>query len=502
MQAFFAQRSSDELFSFDEALHRGVVDFSPNPWTSRHYQHLIDNIRTINPGIVNRFGFFYGGGFQGWYDRVGDIAKKLRAQLPKALLGGALPEHIKQGYDETLACGGQLGSQRFTFDQIALPSNGQTYAWLNILSPRAQTYYRCIGQIQIDRGLTYLHFENPGGVISQAADSTRAVSAYRAVRDQLTRYGQNRGKTIYWSGDSHLSHHVALDGVYIPARFYHNTTATQYRNRIARPGVGSRGYSYALSQAIIDDVKRATAPSTRVMFYVDNWDNSQDDLRRLMELDRINRRYLIRESGRIAHANGVVFIPSLNHCVNCVPNSLGVIGDSCNVIDSQQTQYDAHHCGDYDAIRDAMRPPTRIATAVDWINAWAVCSQDIARHTDCVDGCIYHHVRYPRLEGNPLAGATARDHALIRYHVDPSGYCQADQLERLHTLTTTIEWINEWAICSQAISAAGCKDRCIWHHRTALEYQHLNEVGRRLQIAYRKGASGSCFALDETLLPQ
>jgi hypothetical protein len=53
---------------------------------------------------------------------------------------------------------------------------------------------------------------------------------------------------------------------------------------ITKNGIGV-GYSYALSSQIVRD-SRANAPGkVRVFFYVDNWDPTQDDLRRFMELD-------------------------------------------------------------------------------------------------------------------------------------------------------------------------------------------------------------------------
>jgi hypothetical protein len=89
------------------------------------------------------------------------------------------------------------------------------------------------------------------------------------------------------------------------------------------------------------------------MFYVDNWDPEQDDLRRLMELGSANRRTLIVRSAENAAAGGAYFIPALYHCEGCGPKA-EVIGDPCEILPNGKTQYDAYVCGDWPTIRQAL----------------------------------------------------------------------------------------------------------------------------------------------------
>jgi hypothetical protein len=89
------------------------------------------------------------------------------------------------------------------------------------------------------------------------------------------------------------------------------------------------------------------------MFYIDNWDPEQDDLRRLMELRSANRRTLIVKSAENAVAGGAYFIPTVYHCEGCGPRA-DVVGDPCEVLPNGKTQYDAFVCGDWSTIRKAL----------------------------------------------------------------------------------------------------------------------------------------------------
>jgi hypothetical protein len=88
-----------------------------------------------------------------------------------------------------------------------------------------------------------------------------------------------------------------------------------------------------------------------VFFYVDNWDPRQDDLRRFMELDGDNRRYLLLTSAKTARRGGAYFILNMLHCVECIPAS--VVGDKCEIRPDGKTEYDAIVCGDLPAIKEA-----------------------------------------------------------------------------------------------------------------------------------------------------
>ncbi len=148
-----------------------------------------------------------------------------------------------------------------------------------------------------------------------------------------------------------MAREMALDSVYIPARFYIEDFDRQYRNKVGTD-VGRR-YTYVLSPLIVQDLVGAVPKSTRVFFYVDNFDPHQDDLRRMMELDGPNRRELIKRSGEVAARYGATFVPSYNHCDGCVP--LNLVGDTCEVDPgSKLSVYNAHECGDLEAIRESL----------------------------------------------------------------------------------------------------------------------------------------------------
>jgi hypothetical protein len=172
----------------------------------------------------------------------------------------------------------------------------------------------------------------------------------------LKAYGRSIGRAVYISGDvDMLQGRVDIDAAYLPSRFYHTTIQQykKYQNKISRPGIGV-GYSYALSPQIVRDFHAKSPPGTRLFFYVDNWDPTQDELRRLMELDVANRRFLIVESAKTAHANGAYFIPSRNHRDGCIAPS--VVGDRRELMPgrSDRTEYDAVRCEDEAAIDEAL----------------------------------------------------------------------------------------------------------------------------------------------------
>ncbi|MBK8013059.1 MAG: hypothetical protein IPK13_17100 [Deltaproteobacteria bacterium] len=503
--------SNTATFAFDEAIARGVVDFMPNPWSSRGYDHLVASLRELNPGLINRFGFLYGGPTQWYLDKMGGTLAQMKTKLPRAIMGAGFPEHIGRVvdniYSRTFTCEPGAAPRTFTWERITsqrLFSPG--HYWLDPAKAEAHDYLTCLGKIFVDKGFRFINFENPEQIVAHSSNPDLALSNLRAVQSEINRYASARGfGPIYWGGDSYLSHRMPLHAVYVPARFFHTTFAQQYQNKIKRPGVGSSEYSYVLSQRRIDDVKAATAPGTRIFFYIDNFDSDQDDLRRMMELDRTNRHFMLRESGRVARLSGVYFLPNLNHCAGCVPNDPAIIKDQCHIVttpDRAYTQYDAHYCSDYEAIRNAIRPPNAITTPVAWINDWAICSSTIGQLADCNGQCIYHKQLYPEYRDNPLRGADASIYAYIEYRIDPSGYCQATKLDKLRKVTTRTAWINEYAVCSSTIGqSTGCLDwdgqasSCIWHSRTRWEYQHLDATSAQtMDLYYRQDSRGVCSA--------
>ena len=346
---------ADQPYNLDEAVRQGVVDINFNPWAKRGVGPLTQKLAVVNPGLVNRIGFHYGGQSDEVLNAVGSAVAAIHKVVPRAIFGGGFNEAVYKSYNGHLACGGNLGTQTFAADQLAsktsLGSNGE---FVDISKPRVQDYYVCIGQISIDKDMVYLHFEAPSLVIRAASGGPEsAYAAYKSVESRLREYAASKGKAVYFSGDMELAAHVPLEGMYLPSRFYHVTIPKfiPYQNRIPNPGVGV-GYTYALSDRIIADTRKETPPRTRILFYVDNWDPKQDDLRRVMELDGVNRRKLYLLSAQNAIKGGAYFIPPLVLCQGCIaPKD---VGDPCELLDSATSEYDALACDDLDGIRRAL----------------------------------------------------------------------------------------------------------------------------------------------------
>lgn len=142
----------------------------------------------------------------------------------------------------------------------------------------------------------------------------------------------------------------------LPSRFFHTSAfSSKYQNKIARSGIGV-GYSYALSPFIVKETVAAVPAGTRVFFDVDHWDSSQDDLRRFMELDAENRRFMILESMSNARKGSASFEPPLDTCGGCTPRS--VVVDVCEKppnASPNYSEYNAIRCGDITTIKQALQ---------------------------------------------------------------------------------------------------------------------------------------------------
>lgn len=345
---------ADGLYSFDEAVARGVVDMKS--WAPPdEMKSLFSNLASVNPGILNRFGFFWGGPSQAVLDRAGRFAAQARQSLPQALFGAAFSETVKPGYNETFHCGGDIGDRTYTAAELTSGAalQGSTM-WVDMAKPATQEFYRCIGRIFLDEGFSLLHFEESDNVLKQSSDAAEAAAGYGRVAQYLTAYARRKRVPVYFSGEPGIASVVPLSSAYVPARFYTVTVAQdiRYQNRVSRPGIGV-GYAYVLSPRIVADQIAQYSRQTKIFFYVDNWDNRQDDLRRFMELDAVNRRYLITESAKVARAGGAVFVPPLDHCQGCDPP--GVVGDRCEILPNGQSEYNAVRCGDMPTIAQALR---------------------------------------------------------------------------------------------------------------------------------------------------
>lgn len=355
------QPESGNPYTLDEALRLGTVDFSPHPWLSRPYQPLIEQIDTLNPGALIELGFLYGGVSQQFLDMTANIARHIRAKLPRTLLGTRFPEHldISKYPLRTLTCGGGLGNVTFDHRRMAGSKYAQShlFAWMDPAKPEAQLYFLCLGKFYIDNGFTMIGFTNPSGMLETHPDPDAVIASFKIIQAELNRYATSKSSNakIYWGGDAATSRRIHTDYAFEPMRVFDtNAWAKTWNNRVARPGIGSKEYSFTLSPKIIGDMKRLANPQTKILFYVDNYDGQDDDLRRFMELDAINRRFLMLESVRLAKSSGVFVSLPLNHCEGCIQADR--TGDACHIIPStKSTSYDALACGDIPTIRDALR---------------------------------------------------------------------------------------------------------------------------------------------------
>jgi hypothetical protein len=232
-----------------------------------------------------------------------------------------------------------------------------TAVWIDMAKPEAVAFYDCLAQNFIDSGVAILRFEAPGLMLKYSMNEAAAAKAFAEVAAHARAYAAKKGERVYFIGDPALKS-VHLDGVYVPSRFFHTSAfALKYRNKIARPGIGV-GYSYALSPVMVKETVAAVPAGTRVFFDVDHWDSSQDDLRRFMELDADNRRFMIQQSMRNARKDGASFEAPLDSCGGCTPRSAVV--DACEKPANPSPdyrEYNAVRCGDLPAIREALHPP-------------------------------------------------------------------------------------------------------------------------------------------------
>jgi hypothetical protein len=273
------------------------------------------------------------------------------------MLGIGIGESVRPDLDVTLGCD-DGAPRRFTASELTRPGRpllGGT-AWIDVSTDAGRNFYACQGRKYIDAGYSLINPDGGGLVIKNAASPRKAIENFNWVFSQLKTYGKSIGRPVYISGDVDMLESGAnIDAAYLPSRFDHVTIPEykKYQNKIVRPGIGV-GYSYALSAQIVRDFRARSPSNVYLFFYVDNWDPAQDDLRRMMELDAANRRFLIVESAKTAHAGGAYFIPSLNHCDGCIAPS--AIGDKCELMPDRtdKTEYDAVRCGDEAAIKDAL----------------------------------------------------------------------------------------------------------------------------------------------------
>ena len=354
--AFTERADANSTYSFKEAIQHGVIDFVVNPWVHPDIGADIIEIGRLAPGLVNRLGFEYGGTSSKRLNFSGDAASQIRRLLPRVRIGGGFPENLKADYRAVLPCDSETDLRTFTRGAItrkAFDSN-DGYYWVDINLVPAQEYYVCIGKAQIRRQFDHLHFEESDEILANCPSRTACVLGYKRVRDELGRYAKDRGIRLSFSGEPLLAREMVLDSVYVPARFYIEDFDQQYRNKVSTD-VGVR-HTYVLSPLIVQDLVRKVPKGISILFYVDNFDSRQDDLRRMMELDGPNRRELIKRSAEVAAKFGATFVPSYNHCDGCIP--LNLIGDPCEANPgSKLSIYNAGECGDLDTIKVSFSTP-------------------------------------------------------------------------------------------------------------------------------------------------
>ncbi len=352
----------ESLYDFDEAVGRGVVDIIFNPKSDRPLDAVIDHLAELDPGIVNRFGFAFGGPNKEFLEQQATVLRRIRSRLPRSLLGAVFPQDIFKDYHVKLPCDTQTDSEYTAASMQAdsvMPPHLQRFVRLDMSKIEAQDYEICLGKIYVRQGFTFLQLEGMPATVAHSSSRVAAVAGYKRVRDAVQGYAEAMGVRLYFSGDWQFAREFHFNATYDPARFFHTTIPEllRYQNRISQPGVGN-GYTYVLSQKIVADRVASVPPYTKVMFYIDNWDPEQDDLRRLMELAAANRRTLIIQSSEQAAAGNAYFIPTVYHCESCGPNAQ-VVGDACEVLPNGKTQYDAYACGDWPAIRRALAIESR-----------------------------------------------------------------------------------------------------------------------------------------------
>lgn len=343
--------AAEQLYDLDLALRKGAVDLAslhPRSETG----DIINHLKVIQPGIVNRFGYFWGGPSERRMADAQSIIVEIRKTLPHALLGGALSESISGKYNELIFCNENGKARQFRLEELTSGVVQQKDAiFVDLSKDAAVEFYRCVGKRYIDMGFNIIHFESPASVIRHAGSPDAAMSSYIMIIQELREYARYRGRPLYLSGDLFLSRNARLELLYIPSRVYHNTVPDYmpFRRKILNPGVGV-GYTYALSEEIVRFYANALGGNTKVMFYVDNWDRNQDDLRRFMELDAANRRKFIQLSYATARKYGSFFVVPLNHCTGCVEAAF--VGDQCEIVDSNMTEYNAVRCNDVEFIAE------------------------------------------------------------------------------------------------------------------------------------------------------
>ena len=346
--------------AFKAALADGIVDLMFNPWSRRSLEPLIAQTIALRPGFVNRLGFAYGGPTRFWLDRLGVLALALRSGLPTVRLGGGFPEVVTADYSQALSCDDDAPPLLFEATSIAkTPTEDGKFLWVDLSRPEAIVYYACIGKILIRQGFSHFHFEQGITTVEKSTSVETALEGLRQLQADLMAYGRKHDMVLSFSSDPDLARRLELDAVYMPSRFYTNGFARKDRNRIDVPSLPG-GYTYALSARIVRDTLATLPAAVKALFYVDNFDASQDDLRRLMELGPAARRDLILRSSRTAAVLGAVFIPALNHCEGCVAS--GVVTDRCEIIEgSALTEYDTAACGDMATIGEALDIQRRAA---------------------------------------------------------------------------------------------------------------------------------------------
>ena len=106
-----ASAKGASLYDFDEAVGRGVVDINFNPSFKRPLNPVIDHLAELDPGIVNRFGFHFGGPDKEFLEQQATLLGQIRTRLPRALMGAVFPQDVFKDYHVILPCDTQGDSE-------------------------------------------------------------------------------------------------------------------------------------------------------------------------------------------------------------------------------------------------------------------------------------------------------------------------------------------------------------------------------------------------------
>lgn len=336
--------------NLSDALQRGYVDIRSGEAFPAENEPLFAALAYLRPGVVNNLAYNWNGVTLEEIQQSGRYLKAAMRFLPDGLFVASTFETVRNGYRADLKC--KVGPTYFDFETLRGLAIDDARAWIDISRPATLDFFSCLGEIYIDQGFRILNIQQGDGLVEHALVKDAAKANLTLLQSRLNKYALERGIDLYWQGEPGMLDYMHLDLVMVPARFYIDDFDRKYRNRVDRRGVGV-GYSYSLSVLRVQDINASIAGRATAIFAVDNFDEKQDDLRRFMELDADNRRYLIVSSAQTAHDNGSVFAIPLDLCPGCI--NISYVRDQCMILPNGSSEYNAVRCLDLQVINEALK---------------------------------------------------------------------------------------------------------------------------------------------------